>query len=165
VSRNISRCLSITIVAVPLALAACKRSDTEAPPPVPPPTAPAATAPAEAPAETPAPEPFRVVGIEVGNAIGPDKRVTEPSATLSANDPTIYASVATDGSAERVTLTARWTDEDGQVLDETSREIAPTGPTVSEFHIERDDAWPTGQYQVEILSDGRSLGTSKFEVR
>ena len=160
-SRSLSRRLLIALVATPLAFGACKRSDTEAPPPAPLPAAPEATAPAEAPAAAP----FRVTGVEVGNAIGPDKRVTAPSATLSASDPTIYASVATEGSAERVTLTARWTYEDGQLVDETSQEIAPTGPAVSEFHIERSDDWPTGPYQVEILADGRSLGTSKFEVQ
>ncbi len=160
-SRNFSRCLLVALVAAPLALGACKRSDTESPAPQPPPAAPAATAPAEAPA----PDPFRITGVEVGNAIGPDRRVAAPSAALAASAPTIYASVATDGSAERVTLTARWTYEDGQLVDETSQEIAPTGSTVSEFHIERTDGWPIGQYQVEILADGRSLGTSQFEVR
>jgi len=161
VSRSVSRCLLIALVATPLALGACKRSETEAPPPTPPPAAPEAKAPAQAPAA----EPFRLVGVEVGNAIGPDKRVTSPTATLPASESTIYASVATTGSAGRVTLTARWTYEDGQVVDETNQEITLEGPAVSEFHIERDDAWLTGQYQVEILADGRSLGTSKFEVQ
>ena len=160
-SRSIPRCLLIALVAAPLALGACKQSETEAPAPTPPPAAPAATAPAEAPAA----EPFRVSGLEVGTALGADKRVINPSATVSASEPTIYASVATDGATERVTLTARWTYEDGQVVAETNQEIAPDGAAVSEFHIEQAEPWPTGQYQVEILADGRSLGTSKFEVQ
>ena len=65
----------------------------------------AAAAPAPA---APAPAPFRVSGVEVGNAIGADKRVTAPSATLAPAD-TIYASVATVGAAPSVTLVARWT--------------------------------------------------------
>lgn len=162
-SRSLSRCLLIALVAAPLALGACTRSDTESPEP-PPPTPPAAHDEA-APPEASAAEPFRVSGLEVGTALGADKRVIAPSATVPASEPTIYASVATDGATERVTLTARWTYEDGQVVAETSQEIAPTGPAVSEFHIERSDPWPTGQYQVEILADGRSLGTSKFEVQ
>ena len=160
-SRSVSRGLLIALVAAPLAFGACNRSETEAPPPAPPPAAPQAKAPVEAPAA----EPFRVSGLEIGTALGADKRVIAPSATVSASEPTIYASVATDGATERVTLTARWTYEDGQVVAETSQEIAPTGAAVSEFHIERTDAWPTGQYQVEILADGRTLGTSKFEIQ
>lgn len=161
--RSISRRLLIAFVATPLALSACKRSDTEVPAPAPPAAAPAPEA--AAPAESPAATPFRVAGLEVGNAVGPDKRITAPSATLAASEPTIYASVATDGTAERVTLTARWTYEDGQLVAETSQEIAPEGPAVTEFHIDRPGGWPAGPYQVEILADGRSLGTSRFEVR
>ena len=85
-------------------------------------------------------------------------------ATLAPSD-TIYASVASDGAAESVTLTARWTFEDGQVIDETQQTIAPAGPAASEFHVSKPDGWPAGRYQVEILADGRSVGTKQFEVR
>jgi len=160
--RTVLRLLAIAAVAAPLALGACRRSE-EAPAPAP---APAPSAEVESPpsAQPPAPAPFRVTSVEVGNAIGADKRVTTPTATLSPND-TIYASVASDGAAQSVTLTARWTYEDGQVVQETQQTIAPSGPAASEFHIENPDGWPTGRYQVEILADGRSVGTREFEIR
>jgi len=100
----------------------------------------------------------------VGNAVNEDKRVTSPSSVLSPDD-TIYASVATDGAAESVQLTARWTYEDGQLVNETTQTIAPTGPAASEFHISQPGGLPPGRYQVEILADGRSVGTQQFEVR
>jgi hypothetical protein len=166
-TRNVLRLLAVAALAAPLALGACKRSDTDtetaAPPPAPAP-APAPKVESPPPAAAPAPAPFRVTSVEVGNAISADKRVTTPTATLSPGD-TIYASVASDGSAPSVTLTARWTYEDGQVVDETTQTIAPNGPAASEFHISHPDGFPAGRYQVEILADGRSVETEQFEVR
>jgi hypothetical protein len=162
--RNVLRLLAVAAVAAPLALGACKRSDTTTTAPVPPAPAPSAKVEGPPPTAPPAAAPFRVTSVEVGNAIGVDKRVTMPTATLAPGD-TIYASVASDGVAPSVTLTARWTYEDGQVVDETEQTIAPNGPAASEFHIAKPDGWPAGRYQVEILADGRSVGTKQFVVR
>ena len=140
--------LGVACLAVPIALSACKRAET--PPPAPP---------AAAPAPAPAPAPFRVSGVDVGNAIGADKRVTAPSATLAAGD-TIYASVASTGAASSVKLTARWTyGDEGQVVSEENQTIAPTGPAYSEFHISKPDGWPAGTYKVEILADGAPVAS------
>jgi ABC-type oligopeptide transport system substrate-binding subunit len=145
--RNTLRLLAIAAVAAPLALGACKRSDTASTAPAPAP--PTATVESPPPTAPPAPAPFRV---------------TTPSAVLGTSD-TIYASVASDGSSPSVTLTAKWIYEDGQVVDETSQTIAPNGPAASEFHIAKPDGWPAGKYQVEILADGKSVGTKQFEIR
>ncbi len=147
--------LGVACVAVPIALSACKRAETPPPPP-----------PAAAPAPTAAPvaAPFRVGSVDVGNAIGADKRVTVPSTTLAPGD-TIYASVATTGAAPSVTLVARWTYGDGQLVSEENKMIAPTGPAYSEFHIAKPDGWPVGTYKVEILADGTSVASKSFEVK
>ena len=102
--------LGVACVAVPIALSACKRAET--PPPPPP-----AAAPAPTPVPPPAPAPFRVGSVDVGNAIGADKRVTVPSTTLAPGD-TIYASVASTGAAPSVTLVARWSYGEGQLVSE-----------------------------------------------
>jgi hypothetical protein len=149
--------LGVACVAVPIALSACKRAET---PPSPPP----AIAPAPAPASPPASAPFRVSSVDVGNAIGVDKRVTVPTSTLAPGD-TIYASVASTGAAPSVTLVARWTYGDGQLVNEQSQQIAPTGPSSSEFHISKPDGWPAGTYKVEILADGTSVASKNFEVK
>lgn len=165
---DVLRLLAVAAVAAPLALGACKRAETPAPEAAPkPPPAPAARVerqPQAAPAAPPAAAPFRVTSIEIGNAIGDDKRVTTPTATLAPGD-TIYASVASDGSAPSMKLTARWTFEDGQQVEESSQDIRPDGPAVSEFHIAMPGGWPVGRYQVEILAHGRPVGTREFEVR
>lgn len=162
---DVLRLLAVAAVAAPLAFGACKRSETPAPQAAPkPPPAPAARAESQPPAAPPAQAGFRVTSVEIGSAIGADKRITTPTSTLAPGD-TIYASVASDGTAPSVTLTARWILEDGQVLDETGQSLTTEGPAVSEFHLGSEDGLPTGRYKVEILADGRLVGAREFEVR
>jgi hypothetical protein len=151
--------LAIVCLAFPLSFAACKRSETSQPPP-------AATPPVEAPSPTaqPAAAPFRVTDVQLGSGLGPDRRVSAPTTTFTPSD-TIYASVASEGTAPGVTLTARWTYEDGQVVSESSQRIAPRGEAATEFHIARPSGWPAGRYQVQILADGSPVSSREFEVR
>jgi hypothetical protein len=132
-------------------LAACGGNDAD--------VAPIDTAPPAAPDAA-----VRVSEVTVGNAIGADRRVTAASEELRPSD-TIYASVVTEGSASSAQLTARWTFQDGQVVDETSQTISPTGTAVTEFHISNPAGWPTGDYEVEILLNGARADSKSFSVR
>jgi hypothetical protein len=116
--------------------------------------------------ETTTPQAVRVTEVELGSSVGPDGRVND-NATSDEFRPsdTIYAAVNTEGTASGTTLVARWTYQDGQVVDETSRTISPTGPTVTEFHISRPDGFPTGKYRVEIMVNGQSVESKEFEVK
>lgn len=105
-----------------------------------------------------------VTEIDLGRGIGADKRVTEAGDEFRPND-TIYAVVSTSGSAQSATLQARWTFQDGQVVDETSETISPTGPAVTEFHISKPDGLPKGKYKVEILLNGTSTRSRDFTVK
>lgn len=136
---------------------ACKK--TEAPPPQPtvPPTAP------QVKVAPTVPVPFKVVAVDLGKQIGADKKVVEPVTAFAPTD-TIYAAVASDGAAPKVELKARWTFEDGQVVNESAQTIAPTGPTVTEFHIAKPSGWPTGKYKLEISADGMVVATKEFAV-
>ncbi len=145
--------LIASLLLASLSLVACQRSEAPA---VPPP------APVASPA--PAPAPFRVSGIELGKAIGADKRVVAPSSSFAPSD-TIYASVATDGASPSVTLVARWTYQDGQLVNEETQAIAPTGAAVTEFHIAKPDGWPAGGYQLEVIANGASAGRRAFQVQ
>ena len=146
------RPLSIALCCILLA-AACGRSDqtktgaTPAPPPV-----------------SAAPPAFRVAAIDLGSAIGADKRIAAPASAFAATD-TIYASVVSEGSSPSVALTARWTYEDGQLVQESTETIAPSGPAVTEFHIAKPSGWPAGKYRVQIAANGAPLGAREFEVR
>ena len=106
----------------------------------------------------------RVTDVSVGRAIGGDKAITDVTDTFKPND-TIYASVATDGSAQSATVRAKWTFEDGQVVNDSTRTIAPNKPERTEFHISKPDGWPAGKYKVEVFLDNQSAGTKDFAVR
>ena len=106
----------------------------------------------------------RVTDVTLGRSVGGDKAIADRTETFRPND-TIYASVATDGSASSATLRARWTFEDGQVVDESTRTIAPNNRERTEFHISKPSGWPAGKYKVEVFLDDRSAETKNFEVR
>jgi hypothetical protein len=141
-----------------LIFAACGKSE-------PPPSQQAVTPPPAAPAPpSPAAPAITVTAIELGNQISADKRVTQQVTAFAPTD-TIYVSVLTNGSAPSATLTAKWTYQDGQVVNESTQTIAPTGPAATEFHISKPDGWPAGAYKVEISLNGRSTQMKEFEVK
>lgn len=108
-------------------------------------------------------EAVRVDEIRLGNSIGADNRVANESGTFRPNE-TIYASIRTAGTAPSATLAARWTFEDGQVVSEDTRTIAPTGTSTTEFHIANPSGWPKGNYTLTVTVDGQSAGTKQFRV-
>jgi hypothetical protein len=106
----------------------------------------------------------RVTDVSLGRAIGGDKAVTDSTDKFRPSD-TIYASVATDGTAQSATLRAKWTFEDGQTVNDTSRTIAPSGRERTEFHIAKPDGWPAGKYRLEVFLNNESKETKTFEVQ
>jgi hypothetical protein len=108
----------------------------------------------------------RVTAVTLGTALGADNRVAagRETNTFQPTD-TVYASVATQGRATGSTLTARWTYEDGQVVDETTQTISAAGAAVTEFHIAMPDGFPAGQYHLEVLLNGQSIERRSFTVR
>ena len=143
-----------------IALFGCKKKE-EAPPP----EATVTPAPVEPPATTPASLPFKITSIDLGKAVGPDKKVTEPATTFAPKD-TIYAAVSSEGEAPSVKLQAKWTFGDkGTSVKDDEVTITPSGPATTDFSISKPSGWPVGKYKVEILADGTSAGTKEFEVR
>jgi hypothetical protein len=108
-------------------------------------------------------DPLRIIEIEIGRAIGPDNRITEPTDDFRPDD-TIYASVVMLGTAESATLKAKWTQASGALLDQTVRTVSPSGETVAEFHLVQPRGWEKGSYRVEILLDGVAVGQEAFRV-
>lgn len=106
----------------------------------------------------------RVSDVKLGRAIGADNAVTDEEDEFRPTD-VVYASVHTTGSASGANLRARWTFQDGQVVDETTRTINPSGDAVTEFHISKPDGLPRGKYRVEIYLDDQQVGNEEFEVR
>ncbi|MEO5626258.1 MAG: hypothetical protein ABIQ70_09660 [Dokdonella sp.] len=143
-----------------LALSACGKKETPAPAPPP------VVAPAPAPVAPPPPvaAPVAVASVDLGTAVGADQKITSPATTFGAKD-TIYAAVSTTGTAANAAISAKWTYQDGQTVNESSQTIAPTGPAVTSFHISKPDGWPVGNYKVEISLNGTSAATKDFSVK
>jgi hypothetical protein len=106
---------------------------------------------------------LRVTDVTLGRAVGGDKAITDRTDTFKPND-TIYASIATEGSAPSATLRARWSFEDGQLVDESTRAIAPTNRERTEFHISKPDGWPAGKYKLEVFLNDQQAETKSFDV-
>jgi hypothetical protein len=105
-----------------------------------------------------------VASVQVGQHVGADKRVTHPATQFGTRD-TIYASVATEGTGANATLAARWTFEDGQVVDQSTETISPNGPAVTEFHISKPSGWPKGRYKVMVSLNGTPADSADFQVQ
>jgi len=106
----------------------------------------------------------RVTDVTLGRSVGGDKAITDRTDTFKPND-TIYASVATDGAAPSAILRAKWSFEDGQLVNESTRTIAPANKERTEFHIAKPDGWPAGKYKLEVFLNDQSAETKSFDVR
>lgn len=147
-----SRTVFIGIVAAAgLVSAACKPKPEPLPPP--PPAAP-----------PPAPAAPTLVSLELGKAIQADKRAMNPGTTFGRRD-TIYVSVTTNGTMPNAVMAAKWSFQDGQVVDSSSQTLNLSGPATTEFHISKASRWPAGKYKVEVTLNGAPLGQTEFEIR
>lgn len=109
--------------------------------------------------------PIKVSDIQVGKAVGSDKKVGNQTTDFGVRD-TMYVAVVTDGAAKDAKVTAKWIFNGKQVVKEDSQTISPTGgENVTEFHIDKKTAWPKGKYTVEVLLNGISAGTKDLEVK
>ena len=145
------------------ALAGCKKKEEPA---VMPPVA-TDTAPMPAPGAMAATA--MVNGVDLGNAVGADMRVTAPMSVFTPRD-TIYAAVSTGTSDPAASvagkLGAKWTHVDSnQVVHEESKDLTLAGDGVTDFQISKPDGWPTGKYKLEVMLDGAVVQTREFEVK
>jgi len=146
---NLRTAIAVSTLVAALALAACGKKEAPVAPAPPPITPPAAPAPVPAPVAVG----VTISGIDLAKAIGPDQRAIGAQTVFAPTD-TIYAVVSTNGSAQSVTLAAKWTYQDGQTVNESSQSIAPTGPAATAFQVAKPDGFPAGKYKVEITKDG-----------
>lgn len=108
-------------------------------------------------------EAVAVSDVKLGTGVDADMRITDETDDFSPTD-RIHVAVTTSGSAPSATLTARWLYQDGQVVDESTQTIAPTGPATTEFHISQANGLPAGDYRVVILLNGAEVETKEFKV-
>jgi hypothetical protein len=106
----------------------------------------------------------RVSHVDLGRSLAADKTISgSPTDSFKPTD-TIYASVATEGAAPTAAVKARWTYQDGQIVNESTQTIAPNGDARTEFHVSKPSGWPTGKYKLEVLLNDSPAATKDFEV-
>ncbi|HEY0972829.1 MAG TPA: hypothetical protein VGE02_17805 [Gemmatimonadales bacterium] len=110
--------------------------------------------------------PLRVTEVDLGRALQGDTAVVEDMDDFAPSD-TIHAIVRHEGAAQNATITARWTFQDGQVVDERTETVSPIGTRAeyTHFMIAKPTAWPAGNYTLHILVNGREVETEEFEVK
>ena len=153
---------TIAGVAAALAHAACGGDDDAAATAdtalgtVPPATAPAAPAAGE----------LRVTEVNLGRAMVGDTAVAADVDAFTPRD-TIHAVVRHEGAATGATITARWTFQDGQVVDERTETVtAAAGATAyTHFMITKPTPWPAGDYTLRVLVNGNEVESEEFTVR
>ncbi len=105
--------------------------------------------------------PLHIRTIQVGRSLNSDNSVGNITTQFKPTD-TIYAAVLTDATGSG-TITARWTYA-GRPVSEENKKVSYRGEAATEFHIRNSGGFPEGNYQVEILLDGTSVGTREFKV-
>ena len=159
-SKTLHYAIAAALVST-LALSGCKKNDETTPPVAIEPT-PSASAPAPMPGAT-----ASVTGVDLGNAVGPDMKVTTASTSFGKMD-TIIAAVSTSTSDSLANvpgkLGAKWSFQDGQVINDESKDVNFTGAGVTNFQVSKPDGWPAGNYKVEISLDGTVVQSKDFSV-
>jgi hypothetical protein len=107
-------------------------------------------------------EPLTIQTIQVGRALNADQSIASPTTTFKPNE-TIYVSALNPGRGQG-TITVKWY-YGSQLLDERSKQVRFQGAGATEFHISNATEFPEGDYSVEVLVDGNSVGKRSFNVR
>ena len=125
-----------------------------------------ATAGSIAAASSAAPAPLALDKLTLGDAVDKGHQVTHASDRFDADDHTLYASVATVGSATDATINATWRylEGRGQLVSSISQSIATDGPAITTFQVHNPDLWPEGKYKVDITVDGKTAASQDFRI-
>jgi hypothetical protein len=105
--------------------------------------------------------PLKVSTIQLGSSLNSDNTVGHFTTTFKPTDK-IYLSVVTTDMGSG-TITAKWS-YNGRPAGERSKAVSFTIGGATEFHMESSEGFPPGPYSVEVLVDGKPVGTRTFSV-
>lgn len=117
-----------------------------------------------APATSPVVGNLRLVKLEIGRSVNPDSTMHDATFLFVPTE-AVWLSAEIDGVAPQAKLQARWVTANGQVVDQTTQDITPTGNATFAFHAARPDGWAIGKYRAEVLLNGVVAGSKDFEIR
>jgi hypothetical protein len=102
--------------------------------------------------------------IDLGRGLTSDRRVITTDQAFTPGD-TVYASVVLAPPVSGSQVTARWTSSDGQVVFESTQNVAPSETeTVMQFQMVKPAGLAPGAYKLEILVDGQVVISKDFTV-
>jgi hypothetical protein len=105
--------------------------------------------------------PLRLETIQTGKSLNSDNSVGT-LATRFRPDDTLFVSVLTNGPGAGK-ISVKWTYS-GRLVSEDSRDVSYRDNAATEFHIKNSGGFPPGDYAVEVLIDGKSVGTRPLKV-
>jgi hypothetical protein len=106
-------------------------------------------------------EPLNVTTIQTGKSLNSDNSIANHSTSFRPSD-TMYVSVLTDARGAG-TLVVRWS-VGSRVIHEVTREVSYNDQSATDFRFEAADGFPVGEYAIEVLLDGKSVGTRTVRV-
>lgn len=108
---------------------------------------------------------FQVVDVALGRNVGADNRITDEANDFRPND-TIIAVVETNGAATGQALVARWTFEDGQLVEEQTQTVNSTGGRAyTQFKLTKPSGWPPGKYKLSLMLNNNEVQSEEFDVK
>ena len=105
--------------------------------------------------------PLHMGTLQVGSELNADNTVGKNTTRFKPDDH-IYAAVLTDNTGSS-TIGVRWL-YNGQMVSEEERQVSFKGGGATAFEFKSATAFPTGDYKVDVLIDGQSVGTRDFRV-
>jgi hypothetical protein len=106
-------------------------------------------------------EPLVVTNIQTGTSLNSDDSVATHTTRFGPRD-TMYVAVLT-GDRGSGTIEARWS-LGGRVIHEAKKDVSYLKPAATELRFQVGDAFPRGEYRVEVFVDGTSVGTRNLTV-
>jgi hypothetical protein len=123
-------------------------------------TAPSTTAPSTT---EPRRDDVKMTDIDLGRSLDDDNGIKDKTRSFKPTD-TIYASIDTKGASAGTPVNAVFKFQDGQIVHQDSITIAPDGKAKTEFHIQKADGFPVGDYSVEIRVGTNEPKSQNFKV-
>src|SRR5262249_53009989 len=84
---------------------------------------------------------LRVTNIDIGRSVTPDNTMHDASLLFIPSDK-VWSSIEIEGTAPHAVIQARWFGDKGNLLQQETQEITPTGRSVVAFHVEPNGTWP-----------------------
>ncbi len=105
--------------------------------------------------------PLDVSSVQLGRSVNPDGSVNAHTTGFKPSD-TVYASVITEGQGSG-TVAVKWM-YGSQQLSEESKQVSYNGHAATSFRLQSGNGFFPGNYQVEVLVDGKTIDTRDFRV-